>query len=116
VKSLLTEEIAYLGRLARAACPVMEEQGMLLEVGLERRQADRIDASVRVIQVISGLIRCARDLVVCREIASDQVSDAWKHDLGQFTRLVKICEAIDQFRSQLQFFQRYIHARHPPGS
>jgi hypothetical protein len=36
MKSLLTEEIANLGWLARAACPVVYEQGMLLQVGFER--------------------------------------------------------------------------------
>ena len=71
---------------------------------------------MRVIQVISGLTRCARDLVVCHDIASDQVSDAWEHDLGQLARLVEICESIDELRGSLQFLQRYIHARHPPGS
>src|SRR3984885_6782068 len=116
MKSPLTEEIANLGWLARSACPVVYEQRMLLSVGFERHEADRIDATVRVIQVISGLARCARDLVVCHDIASDQVSDAWEHDLGQLARIVQICESIDELRGSLQFLQRYIHARHPPGS
>jgi hypothetical protein len=116
MKSLLTEEIANLGWLARRARPVVYEQRMLLQVGFERRQAGRIDASVRVIEVIPGLTRCGRDLIVCHDIASDQVSDAWEHDLGQFARLVDICKSIDELRGSLQFLQRYIHARHPPGS
>jgi hypothetical protein len=36
MKSLLTEEIANLGWLAHPACPVVYEQGMLLQVGFER--------------------------------------------------------------------------------
>src|SRR5580704_6742469 len=116
MKSSLTEEIANLGWLARPARSIVFEQRMLLQVGFERRQAGRIDASVRVIEVISRLTRCGRDLVVCDDIASDQVSDAWEHDLGQFARLVDICKSIDELRGSLQFLQRYIHARHPPGS
>jgi hypothetical protein len=36
MKSLLTEEIANLGRLAHPACPVVNEERMLLQVGFER--------------------------------------------------------------------------------
>jgi hypothetical protein len=43
---------------------------------------------MRVIQVIPRLTRCAGDLIVCHDIASDQVSDTWEQDLGQLARFI----------------------------
>jgi hypothetical protein len=36
MKSVLTEEVANLGWRAQGACPVVYEQGMLLQVSFER--------------------------------------------------------------------------------
>jgi hypothetical protein len=76
VKPLLSHEIANFGRFTRAARPVMHKQGMLVQVGLEYRKVGRIDTPVRIIQVISRLARHTWKLVVCHDIASDQVSHA----------------------------------------
>ena len=49
VESLLSEEIANLGWLAGPACPVVYEQRVLVQVGLERHQVGPIDASARIV-------------------------------------------------------------------
>jgi len=113
MKLLTIEKVADLDRLDAVRGAVVEEQRMLVQVGLKGREARRVYGFIWILGVISGLIWRASDLVICDDIAAHQCSQARQGEFAQLMRLIHVGEAIDELRCSVQRVQRNIHVCPP---
>jgi hypothetical protein len=70
VELLPGDKVAYLGGPAGTGGAVMNEQGMLVQVGLENRYSSRVKAVVGKIGVTTQTVRIEADFLVSDDIAS----------------------------------------------
>ncbi|HTS97604.1 MAG TPA: hypothetical protein VMI33_13380 [Streptosporangiaceae bacterium] len=105
VELLAVQEVTDLGRRVGTVSAVVDEQRVLMQVGLEIRERRRVKRADRIIGVISELIRLAGDLVVCHDIAAHQRGQARQDKLGRLCLLVEIGETIEKPGGPLQRLQ-----------
>jgi hypothetical protein len=90
VKSLAGEKITYLGWAAGAGGPMMNQQGVLVQVSLEYRDGGRVQAASGIIRVITQMVRFSADFLVCHDIAAHQAGQPGQHKLGRSGWLVEV--------------------------